>query len=451
MSSDPAQPAAIPTTGSSNGSGRRVSFGVIFLVLFLDLVGFGILFPLYPEMMRHYLEHQPGLLTPLLDAISAWFPQASEAQRITLFGGILTGAYAAVQFLSAPFWGRVSDRVGRRPIMLLSLLASVGAGVLWVVADSFNLLLLSRLLAAFFGGAAISATAAVADVTDTPAARARGMGLVGMAFGLGFILGPVVGGLTWWGLPRIDQLEVFQGLGLHPFSSTALVAAALSVVNLLWAWRAFGETLPPARRGQVTSERSANPMVLLLGNPTQVRLNVTALAHSLLFSGMETTLGFLVWQRLAYEPMQIGFLFAGMGLVSALMQGGVFRRLAPRTGARPLAVVGFIVLAFGFAVVALVDPWPSTGLLWAGVILLACGTGLVFPALTTLTSLAADERTQGRALGAFRSAGSLGRAIGPLLAAISYFTIAPSAPYWTGAALMIIPLLLLRTLPTKPA
>jgi len=165
---------------------------------------------------------------------------------------------------------------------------------------------------------------------------------------------------------------------------------------------------------------------------------------------METTLGFLVWQRLAFEPMQIGFLFAGMGLVSALMQGGVFRRIAPRTGTRPLAIVGFVLLAVGFAVVALVDPWPSTGLLWLGVILLACGTGLVFPALTTLTSLAADERTQGRALGAFRSAGSLGRAIGPLVAAISYFTIAPSAPYWTGAALMIIPLLLLRGLSTKP-
>jgi len=438
-----------PPSGAK--SGGRLSFGVIFLVLFLDLVGFGILFPLYPEMMTHYLNNEPGLLAPLVDLIVRWFPNASPEQRTTLFGGILAGAYSAVQFISAPFWGRMSDRIGRRPIMRLSLLASVAAGILWVFAASFNLLLLSRLVAAFFGGAAIAATAAVADVTDSPQARARGMALVGMAFGLGFILGPVIGGLSGFVLPKIEGGAAWHGLGLNPFSNVALVALALSVVNLIWAWRSFAETLPPERRGQITNQRSANPLVMFLGSSDQVRLNVTAFAHALLFAGMETTLGFLVWERLAYGRVHIGFLFAAMGLVSAAMQGLVFRRLAPRVGARPLALVGFVLLAGGFAVLALVDHAPSSTLVWAGVALLACGTGLVFPALTTLISLSADAQSQGSILGAFRSASSLGRAIGPLLAAVTYFSIAPAAPYWTGAALMIVPLLLLRGVRVGPA
>jgi MFS family permease len=104
---DPAVKADGKSETGPSGSGRRISFGVIFLVLFLDLVGFGILFPLYPEMMRHYIAHEPGVLQPLLDLIAAWFPKADEAQRITLFGGVLTGAYAAVQFITSPFWGRI--------------------------------------------------------------------------------------------------------------------------------------------------------------------------------------------------------------------------------------------------------------------------------------------------------------------------------------------------------
>lgn len=438
------------TTPSGLPARRRLSFGVIFLVLFLDLVGFGILFPLYPEMMTYYLNNKPGLLAPLVDLIEQWFPSASPSQRITLFGGILTGAYSAVQFISAPFWGRMSDRIGRRPIMRLSLLASVMAGILWVFAGSFNLLLLSRLVAAFFGGAAISATAAVADVTDTPQARARGMALVGMAFGLGFILGPVIGGLSGYVLPKIASGPGWHGLGLNPFSNVALIALSLAVVNLIWAWRSFAETLPAERRGKITTQRSANPLVMFLGSSDQVRLNVATFAHALLFGGMESTLGFLVWERLDYGRANIGFLFAAMGLISAAIQGGVFRRLAPRVGARPLALVGFVFLAAGFAVVALVDHTPSPALIWGGVVLLACGTGLVFPALSTLISLSADAQSQGRTLGAFRSASSLGRAIGPLLAAVTYFSIAPSAPYWTGAALMIFPLLLLRGVRTGP-
>ena len=435
----------------------RASLGVIFLVLFLDLVGFSILFPLYPQMLDHYLHHHPGVLGPVMAWVDGTFPSATPLQRSALFGGLLGGVYSLLQFIAAPFWGRISDRVGRRPVLLLSLCGSVIAYVLWMVAGSFTVLLISRLLAGVVGGAAVMASAAVADSTPTPAARAKGMALVGMAFGLGFILGPVIGGLTAAQAIRIDQGGL-AAWGFNPFSTPAAIAAALSLGNLLWALRSFHETLPPERRSiRGEGERTANPLKLFTAThlgATIVMLNVVVLLHTGLFSGMESTLGFLATERLAFTPRDIGYLFGLMGFIAALMQGLVFRRLAPRLGAKPLAVLGFALLAPGFALIALVDGHPGLGLLVLGIVVLAAGTGLVFPALNTLVSLAADERNQGFALGSFRSASALGRAIGPLVAAIAYFSWSPAAPYWIGAIGILVPLALVAMMtvarPPKP-
>jgi MFS family permease len=430
----------------------RTSMGVIFLVLFLDLVGFGILFPLYPRMLDHYLHTEPGVLASVMAWVDASFPAATPLQRSALFGGLLSGVYSLLQFIAAPLWGRVSDRFGRRPILLLSLCGSVVAYTMWMVAGSFTVLLVSRLLAGVVGGAAVMASAAVADTTPTPASRAKGMALVGMAFGLGFILGPVIGGLSADESIRIDQ-GALAAWGFNPFSTPAAISAALSLGNLLWALRSFHETLPPERRAAgAVGERSANPLKLFatanLGMAI-VLLNVVILLHTLLFAGMETTLGFLATERLAFEPRQIGYLFGFIGFMSALMQGLLFRRLAPRIGSKPLAIAGFALLAPGFALIALVDGHPGLGLLVLGVTVLGAGTGLVFPALNTLVSLAAGERNQGLALGSFRSASALGRAIGPMIAAIAYFTWSPAAPYWIGALGILVPLGLVTLVATK--
>lgn len=423
---------------------RPTSFGVIFLVLFLDLVGFSILFPLYPFILDHYLTQDSWLLHGILAWIHHGWPEASPVQTAALFGGVLGSGYALLQFLTAPVWGRLSDRIGRRPVLFCSLVGSVISYLIWAVSGSFALLLLSRLVAGVMGGAAITASAAVADVTADAKARARGMGLVGMAFGLGFILGPMLGGLLAHPCLRIDGFAGLSAWGLNPFSTPALVAAGLSAFNLWWAWRSFGETLPVERRGVVSAERTANPVRLFSGDFARslVLLNLVTLAYTALFSGMESTLGFLVHDHLAYGPFHIALLFGGMGVIAALMQGGIFRRFAPRYGAKPLAIIGFVLLSVGLLLLARVGNQPSDALLVSGIAIMSCGTGLVFPALSTLVSLAADERNQGRAMGGFRSASSLGRALGPLVAALAYFQIGSGAPYWISGVGMALPLML---------
>ncbi len=421
----------------------RTGLGAIFLVLFVDLIGFSIVFPLYAVMLDWYGMQDSGLLASMMGMVQAVFPGGEHWQRAALFGGILGAMYAGLQFIAAPFWGRMSDRHGRRPILLISLCGSFAANLLWVFSADFGLLLLSRLLAGAMTGNVAVANAAVADVT-TEANRSKGMAAVGMAFGLGFILGPAIGGLM--STIRLDQaLPALVPFGINPFSAPAALAAGLAGLNLVWAWRSFRETLPPERRSTVVPvARTANPLAIFRNDlPVQVhKVNAAFCVHTLLFSGMETTLVFLGAQRLELGPMAFGWLFAGMGFGSALIQGALVRPFGARIGMPRLAMAGFALHIIGFALLALVDTHPSLGLLIAGVAVQALATGLVFPSLATLASLAAPPERQGYAMGTFRSASSLGRAIGPLVAAIAYFALTPAAPYWLGAAGMVVPLLL---------
>jgi MFS family permease len=173
--------------------------------------------------------------------------------------------------------------------------------------------------------------------------------------------------------------------------------------------------------------------------------------HTLLFSGMETTLVFLGAQRLGLGPMAFGWMFAGMGVCSAAIQGALVRPHGQRIGMHRLAIAGFTLHIIGFSLIALVDLHPRLPLLLAGVTVQAFATGMVFPSLATLVSLAAPPERQGYAMGTFRSASSLGRALGPLIAAVAYFLLSPAAPYWLGAVGMLLPLFLIRRLSTIPA
>jgi MFS family permease len=203
--------------------------------------------------------------------------------------------------------------------------------------------------------------------------------------------------------------------------------------------------LPPERRGQPASPRSINPLLIFRNDlPAQVHaVNLAFFAHTLLFGGLEMTLGFLAAQTLGLGFGAIGLMFAGMGLGSALVQGAVVRPYGERIGMQRLAQAGFALHVVGFIILALIPTYPSLGLLIAGVAVNAIATGLVFPSLATLVSLAAPPERQGFAMGTFRSASSLGRAAGPLVLAVAYFAN-PAAPYWLGAAGMVVPLLLVR-------
>ncbi len=421
-----------------------VTLGVVFLTLFLDLVGFAIVFPLFADKLAFYMPRDGGLLHWAMGFVG-WAPVEQQA---ALFGGILGALYAGLQFIAAPIWGRVSDRVGRRPVLLIGLTGSALSYILWIFSANFTLFLVSRIIAGIMTGNVSVANAAVADVT-TVDNRARGMAVVGMAFGLGFVAGPMIGGLT--AHLHIDDPLSTAAVALHPFSVPALIAATLAVGNLIWALIAFHETLPVERRAQ-KAETGRTFNLLQVIDPTLgidvPRLNLCFMFFTLLFSGMEATLVFLGKYQLGFTPTDLGWLFAGLGLGAAMVQGA-YRGLVKRVGVRQMAFVGLFALAPGLLCIGLVDWYPSRNLLFGGCAMLAISTGLVFPSLSALVSLAGDPQRQGWVMGTFRSASAFGRAIGPLAAAALYFFWRPGGTYLVFAGLVVLPVIMLALVRPK--
>jgi len=314
--------------------------GLVFLTAFLDLAGFSILFPLFPDLLAHYValegpESAVGRLAARLAELAAGGDRG-EFLVHALFGGLLGSLYSLLQFACAPLWGSLSDRHGRRTTLLVTLAGTALAHTVWIFAGSFALLVVSRLLGGVMAGNLSTVSAVVADTTS-PEERPKGMGVLGAAIGLGFVFGPALGGLS----ALVDLREHWPGgvaLGLNPFSAPALVAFALAALNFLWALARFPETLPPERRGQHRSERSANPLVLFAGLPDLGvrRANLLYFLYMVAFSAAEFTLVFLAVDRFAYTPRQNAWMFVYVGVLIALVQGGLVRRLAPRAGERRL-------------------------------------------------------------------------------------------------------------------
>lgn len=423
---------------------KQTSKGVILLTLFLDLIGFSIIFPVYADLLVFYTDRDSGLLAGTHDWIQAQLPSATDGQVTTLLGAVLFSLFAGMQFLCAPLWGALSDRIGRRPVLLLTVSGNCLAYVLWAVAGRFELLLASRLIGGGMSGNLSVATAAMADIT-TDADRTKGMGLIGMSFGLGFLLGPAVGGLSYHFIAIPDPVEI-SWLQLTPFSGPALVAAVLSLLNVIWIARRFAETRPA---GSTTGDRRTfNPLALLDSSLGQgvVRANCTQLLYILCFAGMESTLVFLAAQYLGYSPVDMAWLFVYFGLVGAFVQGGLIRRLSPRFADTTLIITGFIVQVPGYVCLALIPQVPTTWLIVLATSLLTIGSGLIVPALSALVSKRAAAEVQGRALGIFRSAGSLGRALGPLIAGLVYFAGGPPVLYYVAAATLVVPLVIVVSL-----
>ena len=233
---------------------KKATFGVVFLTIFMDMVGFSVIFPLFPSMLDHYLTREilmgGGLVTSFVEMVRDYgYDQIeSDAFRLetVIFGGALGSLYAILQFVFAPIWGRLSDKVGRRPVLLLTLGGTCLGYALWIFAGSFWVLVLSRTIGGIASGNLSVATAAIADVTSRKE-RSRGMAIIGIAFGLGFVLGPALGGIaSSWDWSDNSQ-SIFE---LTPFSLAAVISFCLALLNWVWlAWR-FRETLPPNKRGQ---------------------------------------------------------------------------------------------------------------------------------------------------------------------------------------------------------
>lgn len=433
---------------------HRATLQIVFVTLFVDLIGFSIIFPLFPGMLEYYSTQSPpsplfaafyGALQSLTGTIGV---SGGHWGIIVLFGGVLGSLYSLLQFVGAPLFGALSDRVGRRPVLLVSLAGILVSYVIWFFAGSFEMLVLARLLGGIMSANISTATAIVADVTDLKE-RSRGMAVIGIAFGLGFVIGPAVGGLS----ASLDLSAMFPALadyGVNPFSMPAAIALALTAFNLVFA----GLRLPETRRLATGPRpvRSANPFALLRTEayPGVTRTNLTYFLFLLAFSGMEFSLTFLAHERLGYGPKQNALMFLFVGGILVLIQGGYVRRRSNTTGPRRMTIHGLMLVVPALVLIGVAGGLRSQIVLYLGLALLAAGAAQATPCLTALASAYTPAGDQGRVLGIFRSLGALARAIGPLFAASLYWSIGPVFAYCLGGAFVLIPLFMARKLPACP-
>lgn len=374
---------------------------ILFLIVFIDLVGFGIVIPLLPFYGEHF-----------------------QADPFTV--SLMMAIYSLGQFVAAPFWGRLSDTIGRRPVLIWSLFGAVLSYIWLGFANTIWMLFAARLVGGLMAGNISTAFAYIADIT-TPENRAKGMGLVGAAFGLGFIVGPAIGGI----LAGPDPLNA-------DFQTPAFAAAALSFVAFVLTVLKLKESLPDEVRKQAKSgprpnrwkqisEASQRPGIGLL-------LTISFLA-TFVFAGMETT--FAMWSRrqLGWGPEQNGYLFAFIGIIAAALQGGAVGRLTKRFGEGNLIVQGALALAIGMALIPFSTSLP---ILLVAMTIVAYGFSVINPALNSLISLKTPAGEQGMMMGVSRSATTMARVLGPAWAGVFFAQLGKEWPYYAGAVLMVL-------------
>ncbi len=426
---------------------------LMFLTMFLDLVGFSIIFPMFPAMAKYYLEvdRDNFFLSKMMDLISSiqsvtmntdGSPQMST---VVLFGGLLGALYSLLQFLAAPLWGAISDRVGRRPVLLISVFGLFISYVMWFFSGSFTVLILARLVGGLMSGNLSIASAVVSDITDEKN-RSKGMAVIGIAFALGFVFGPALGGILSLYNPVVHYPDL-ASFGVNPFSTPAFLAAILSFFNFFSIWRSFPETLKAGVKAHI--ERSINPLKLLRPLPFP-GVNLTNLSYFLFitaFSGMEFTLTFLAVERLGYTSMDNAYMFIFIGFIIGMAQGGYVRRKAHQVGERKMSFQGLVSIFPGLLLLAFAQ---TSWMLYAGLFFLALGSAMIIPCLTSLVSFYSPSHMQGQSLGIFRSLGALGRVIGPVYASLVYWRYGSMRAYLVGAILILIPAMLVKRLPAPP-
>jgi MFS transporter, DHA1 family, tetracycline resistance protein len=372
---------------------RKRTLLLVFLVVFIDLMGFGIVIPLLPLYAKSY---HPT-------------PQVF---------GLLMATYSLMQFLFAPILGRLSDRFGRRPVLLISLAGTVAAYLLFAFQHTLEALFLARAIGGLFGANVSTAQAVIADVT-APDERAKGMGLIGAAFGLGFILGPAIGS----GALRLGE------------NAPGLFAAGLSFCAFLLALLTLEETYPEERHtGELRVHRGWFTPARMWRALTHPQLGLVFGAFFLTtfaFSNFEATFALTLKDRLGLDTKHIFWLFVFLGSLAAIIQGGLIGRLAPRFGERKLAVIGAAILVPGYLLLAQAQHVPA---LLGSLTLLALGAGLTNPTLSALASRLATADEQGGVLGVYQSLSSMARIFGPFWGVYAFEKFGTSSAHITAAA-----------------
>lgn len=387
---------------------------ILFLIVFVDLVGFGIMVPLLPFYVER-VGAGPEIIT------------------------IALGLYSLFQFIAAPIWGRLSDRYGRKPILAWSLAGLAISYVALGLSDSLWMVIATRVFGGLMAGNISTAFAYVADVT-TPETRAKGMGMVGAAFGLGFIFGPVIGGLL-----AGSDLETAN------FLLPALVAASLTIVALIGVIFVLPESLSADAREQIRLQPKvsfSDRLRKTFQRKTLVLIVTIGFVVTMAWALLETVLALWANRILELGPQDIGLLLTYVGVIGVVVQGGLIGVLTKKFGERMLVAAAAAFLFCGYAVLAAAQGW---SLLIAGMTFLAVGNGLSNPSLSSLVSKEADETERGAVLGVYQAASSLARVAGPMYAGFVFVQIGPAAPFMIAAACMAPAFIMVWLLPHVPA
>jgi MFS transporter, DHA1 family, tetracycline resistance protein len=363
---------------------------VVFVTVFIDLLGFGIIIPLLP-----------------------FYAETFGAHAFTI--GMLSTSFSLMQFIFAPIWGRVSDRIGRRPIILLGLLGSCLSYLAFGLASTLAALFAARIFAGIAGANIPTAQAVVADLT-TPENRAKGMGMVGAAFGLGFIFGPAIGGF----------------LSRYGYATPAFFASALSLANFAAAWFLLPETLKPehravARVGRIDALRAA------IARPHLPLLLVIGFLVVAAFSAFENTFALFAERTYAFHASTIGYVFAFVGIILVIVQGFLVGRVVKRIGEHHIVPASLAIVAIGLLMI------PATRSVAALLVangVMAVGMGFNNPSLMSLVSRYSAAEDQGGVMGLTQSLNSLARIIGPMWGGFAFDHLGIGMPYVSGAVVM---------------
>jgi MFS transporter, DHA1 family, tetracycline resistance protein len=375
---------------------------LLFVITFLNTLGMTIVMPVMPFITQKYVSSP--------SAVAVWV-------------GIIVSVYALCSFLAAPALGALSDRVGRRPVLIISVFGSAVGFVVFGIGGALWVLLLGRIIDGLTGGNISTIYAYVADVTK-PEDRASTYGLLGAIGGIGFMVGPAVGGLlAQWGL-----------------STPVYVAAGIAALTGLLAIFVLPESLAAENRTSHFSLSDVHPLKSITGamqRPDLRPILIVVLAMTIPMAGFQSNVSVYALDALHWGPAMLGWFMLGVGVLDIVVQGGLVRFLVPRVGEKNVVYIGLIGQGIGYVILAIVASYTSAWLFILGGLIFAASEGGTGPALHGLASRLVSHREQGWLMGGIQSMNSAARVIGPLLAGALYSTLGRSAPYWFGAIVIV--------------
>lgn len=445
--------ADAPRSDEEEKSFSTKIINIVFVILLLDLLGFTLILPLLPSILDFYAQEQDDVYRFMQCAVD-WFRGAigiplDKKYNTVLFGGLIGSLFSLLQFLASPVTGALSDRYGRRPLLLVTTFGLMFSYAVWAVSRSFTVFLLFRVIGGICKGNVSLCTAIVADL-PSPRARNRGMAMIGIAFSLGFTFGPLMGAYFAMSFNTADEGNVF-------FQAPAFLALAFSMADLLFIWLVLPETL----RANVKSSFSTlhhskdllNPLALFRfsavarteDSPTKQRmeklrkLGQIYFCYLFLFSGLEFTLSFLTHQRFKFTSIQQGKMFFFIGIVMALIQGGYARRIKPGKHTKNVQMA-MITLIPAFILIGF--SW-NVSMLYIGLALYSFAAAVVVPCLSTMVSDYGSVSQKGTVMGILRSLGALARAVGPVVSSTVYWVAGAETCFFLSSVSFIVPLALL--------